>query len=178
MRVYNAVDPVTNRPLYSAKERAAAQIAFKEKVFTTATLSWFDGQDDKSDAYIKFVEGNFKIDLNTSVSDVNIIDATAGKIRNKPITKLARGQIATAVAATDPNLEVMLVSGGQDATGTRRTGSTRHDHGNAGDVVLVRDGKPVTPKQDPELYERFLENAAAAGFTGSCGGWFCRCVGT
>lgn len=168
MRVYDAVDPVTGRPLYSASERAKAQAGIKSTVFRTATIGWFGEQENKSEAYLDFISGDFKIDLNMTPNPVNIIDATEGKIRDKPLTDDVKNRLYTAIEATDPGLEIMLISGGQDQAGpgARRTGSERHDHGGAGDIVLVRDGQPVTPQEDPELYRQFLGNAAAAGFTG------------
>tara|TARA_R110000744_G_scaffold326330_4_gene432090 strand:- start:3406 stop:5601 length:2196 start_codon:yes stop_codon:yes gene_type:complete len=168
MRVYDAVDPTTGRPLYSAAEKAKARAGFNERVFETATLSWFEGQEDKSAAYTKFIEGDFSFDMNVDQADVEIVDMTGGKIRNKPITKHVRSRISAAAVATGSDISIALVSGGQDAKGfgTRRTGSTRHDHGEAGDIVLMKDGQQVLPGEDPALYERFIENAAAAGFTG------------
>ena len=50
-----------------------------------------------------------------------------------------------------------------------RTGSTRHDeddhgHVHTADFVLVKNGEPVTPVDDPVLYEAFFEEAAATGW--------------
>jgi hypothetical protein len=70
---------------------------------------------------------------------------------------------------------VKIVSAGQDPIGTpggRRTGSTRHDidkttrEGATADLVLIKNGRPVLPDDDHALYEKLLENAAAAGFPG------------
>lgn len=168
MRVYDAIDPATGKPLYSPTEKAKARIALQEKIFTNATKAWFAGQEDKAGAYLAFLSGDFKFALDMTPADVNIIDGTQGKIRDKPISPEVRNKLSSAVHALGPGYEVMVVSGGQDAAGpgAKRTGSTRHDHGGAGDVVLVVDGKPVRPDEDPALYERFLENAAAAGFSG------------
>lgn len=192
-RVYNAVDPVTGRPLYTEVERATAVQKFNDDVMSSATLSWFDQHEDKTAAYLEFTSGDFSINFDTSPAKVDIRDATGGKIRDLPITETVQNQLSTAVTATDPSLGVMLVSGGQvDAATARndaiekleaagvepteeaiavevekvRTGSERHDHGEAGDIVLTRNGEPVTPLEDPELYARFLQNAAASGFTG------------
>ena len=168
MRVYSATDATTGRPLYTARQRAKANGAFRDQVFTTAAMSWFEAQENKSQAYIDFASGDFKIDLSVLPASVDIIDGTLGKVRDKPISGDVGDKLSTAVAATDPTLSVMVVSGGQDEIGSggKRTGSTRHDHGEAGDIVLMRDGKPIRPDDDPELYARFLENAAASGFTG------------
>lgn len=169
MRVYDAVDPVTGRPLYSAAEKAKARAALNEKVFENATLSWFDNQDDKAQAYLDFTAGDFTFNIETSVATVPIYDDTGNKIRDKSLKPDVVSKLSTAVMATDPSLSVMVVSGGQDPAGVpgaKRTGSPRHDHGDAADIVLIKDGNPITPEQDPALYERFFENAAASGFTG------------
>lgn len=71
MRVYSAVDPVTGRPLYSATDRAKAQNAIRSTIFKTATTSWFSEQDDKAQAYLDFISGDFKIDLNLTGPDFN-----------------------------------------------------------------------------------------------------------
>ncbi len=166
--IYGARDPVTGRPLYSEKEKAIAFNKFYTRVFEQGTLSWFDSQQDPIDAYMRFTEGEFEFTLESSPASVPFIDETGQKIRNLPITDTVRNQIATAAAATSPELQVAIVSGGQNplGVGTPRTGSTRHDAGNAADVTLVLDGKKITPDSHPEIYERFLENAAAAGATG------------
>lgn len=118
--------------------------------------------------YYKEVLGRISMVANIA-PQVTIYDKTVGKIRDKPIQGWVADKMSSAAFMTDPNLEIMLVSGGQDPIGTvngKRTGSIRHDHGHSGDIVLMRNGKPVTPAEDPALYEKFLENAAAAGFTG------------
>lgn len=107
-----------------------------------------------------------------SAKNVQFIDATAGKTRNLPIQPTVKNKIAAAAAATDPRLSIKITSGGQvtkeeAAQGLgKRTGSTRHDHGGAADIVLVLDGKEVLPSQNRELYAQFFENAARYGFTG------------
>lgn len=192
MRVYNATGP-SGQPLYSATERAKAMLKFNDDVMSSATLSWFDQHEDKAAAYLEFSSGEFSINLETSPAQIDIRDATGGKIRDMPLAQDVQDRLATAVTAVDPSLGVMLVSGGQVDAGTARkeaidkleaadveitedtiaaevakvrTGSERHDHGEAGDIVLTRNGEPVTPDQDPELYARFLQSAAAAGFKG------------
>lgn len=102
------------------------------------------------------------------VPNVQFIDSTGGKIRDKPVQGWVRDGLARAAAATDSRIAIKIVSGGQNPLGVggKRTGSTRHDHGNAADIVLVVDGKEVLPSQDKALYARFFRNAAAAGFKG------------
>lgn len=102
------------------------------------------------------------------VPQVQFIDETVGKIRDKPIQGWVRDGLARAAFATDPRVAIKVVSGGQDAAseGGKRTGSTRHDHGNSADIVLLVDGRPVLPGENKALYAAFFRNAAANGFTG------------
>ena len=97
-----------------------------------------------------------------------LIYANQGKIRNQPVTPQVAGNIMEAARMTEPGLTVRVVSGGQPGKGSggRRTGSTRHDHGNAADIVLMRDGREILPNQDRRLYASFLKNASSLGFTG------------
>ncbi len=99
MRVYDAVDPVTRRPLYSASERARAKADFTSTVFRQATLSWFAGQEDKSQAYLDFVNGDFKIDLHMTGPDfsrmpANVSSAIAGAAQRHGVDADALGTIA------------------------------------------------------------------------------------
>lgn len=192
MRIYNAIDPNTGQNVYSAGERATALTAFNENVMTSATLSWFEAQPNKLQAYLDFASGEFTVDLNVAAPNVTIIDANGGT-RNLPVSQGVRDKLATAVAMVDPNLSIQITSGGQPTVAQSRdmaieqleeagepytnadisriasklrTGSTRHDEGGAADVVLIRDGVVITPLDDPALYERFLEAAASAGFAG------------
>lgn len=114
----------------------------------------------------------------SDTSGVKFIDRTQGKVRHLPVQPVVKSQIAAAAKATGDNIAIELVSGGQPTKeeaaalrakgvkGALRTGSTRHDHGNAADIVLVVNGKRVLPSENPELYAKFFENAAAAGMTG------------
>lgn len=178
-KIYDATDPTTGRPLYSPEEKAKAKADFYNNVMEQAALGWFDGQTDKAGAYIKFTEGDFTINLNTPGADASRViqnQEGAGK-RKGPVDQAIVDKIAVAAAATGDNIQFRITSGGQPSradiaagrsfgAATRRTGSTRHDHGGAGDGVLVVDGRAVLPDEDPALYERFFENAAAAGLKG------------
>lgn len=166
MSVYDAVDPVTGKPLYSASERAKAQAQVQSTVMRTATLGWFDQQENKTQAYLDFASGDFKIDLDFGRPNVQIDYQLEGKIRDQPLQQQVVDRMSAAAAATGPNIGITVISAGQDASGPRRTGSHRHDHGGAGDLILTVDGRAVTPTQRPDIYERFFENAAASGFTG------------
>lgn len=99
---------------------------------------------------------------------VNVVVSTEGKIRDKPVSEDFMGRLRGAVAPLGDDIGVVIVSGGQDTAGTpggKRTGSTRHDvdhtgHSHTGDVVLTRNGVPVRPGEDKELYARFFFEAA------------------
>ena len=121
-----------------------------------------------------------------------------GKIRSIPVSKTFQRQVTSIVRQLGPEYDIKVTSGAQmsieDARslGARRnsrgqwalpnglvlrTGSTRHDvdhngHGNTADLVLVKDGKEITPASDPAEYERFIE-LAAPHFPGigHYGGW-------
>lgn len=104
---------------------------------------------------------------------VELIDATKGKIRDKPVSADVLQKMKYAAALIDPSLSIKIVSGGQDPKGSggKRTGSTRHDvdhtgHSHTADIVLVRGGKEIRPGDDRELYKKYLQNAASLGFTG------------
>ncbi len=66
LRTYDAVDPVTGVPLFSADEKAKANVYIKDKITTEATLAWFDSQPDPVDAYMRAGDPDFKFNLNMS----------------------------------------------------------------------------------------------------------------
>lgn len=91
-----------------------------------------------------------------------------GATRNKPISDQLAG--ATAFLG-DMGITMQVHSGGQDGKGEgdRRTGSTRHDHGNAGDVEFYdKSGRKLTPKNpnDQLLLQEIFNNFAVNGITG------------
>lgn len=61
-----------------------------------------------------------------------------------------------------------VFSGGQDEDGPDRTGSHRHDHGNAADVFFYKDGKKLdwNNPQDVPVFQSIVEQAKANGVTG------------
>jgi hypothetical protein len=98
---------------------------------------------------------------------VQVVMNNKGKIRDKPISaKLTAVLIAAAEAAGVD--KVSVVSGGQDVKGqgNRRTGSTRHDGGQAADIQLIRKGRVLDFHADRAVFEAFVTAAAAAGATG------------
>lgn len=170
MRIYNAVDPGTGKPLYTPEEKAKAKKAFADLTMSQATLSWFDEQPDKAGAYMKFLSGDFKMKINTSNDQVKIVMANQGAKRNDPLKEDIANRIKAAAAAT--GVDIVVHSGGQEtreevAAGKgRRTGGTRHDHGGAADLKLMRNGKILPFNENREIYRQFAENAASAGLTG------------
>jgi hypothetical protein len=109
-------------------------------------------------------------------SPSGVIEQSQGSvaaIRKRPITDKLEKALQYASAQSGVGAEV--VSGGQAPIGSGgpRTGSTRHDHGNAADLKLFRtdeSGKKTyldfsNPKDRP-YFEAFAKNAAAAGATG------------
>jgi uncharacterized protein YgiM (DUF1202 family) len=97
----------------------------------------------------------------------NIIGPPANVIRNKPIAKkLDRLLLRAADAAAIETVQV--TSGGQPGTHGRRTGSTRHDNGNAADLKLLKGGRALnfTLSNDRPTVETFVTAAAAHGATG------------
>ena len=98
---------------------------------------------------------------------------TPDKIRNLPINSGLKQQLNYAAQKTGVQVEV--VSGGQPGIGTstRRTGSTRHDHGNAADIKLYTiDEKgnkrylDMTNPKERQIMEQFVSHSVHAGATG------------
>lgn len=182
LRTYDATDPVTGKPLYSETEKAKARIYIKDKVYTEASLAWFDSQQDKVGAYMKMQGGDFKFNFNVAAEKpANVVYENKGSKRSRPVQPQVMQQLAIAGGALGEGVQVHITSGGQPtrrevalarARGTRLDASRpdgasdRHDDGGAADVVLSLNGKKVTPQQAPQLYQQFIENAVAAGATG------------
>lgn len=179
MRTYDAVDPITGKPLYSQSDKAKAQVYMRDKIMTEAAIGWFESQPDPAKAYLEMASDDFKFNINLPGEEPGkIIYENQGKTRNRKVNQQVESWLTTAAGMLGPNVSVHVTSGGQPtqaeiasarARGQQvggRTGSTRHDHGNAADIVLSVNGKKVTPQQNPQLYRDFAENAAAAGATG------------
>ena len=98
---------------------------------------------------------------------VKIAGPPSGAIRNRPINeKLARVLASAAEAAGIETLQI--VSGGQPGTTGRRTGSHRHDGGNAADLKLIKGGRALSfvSLDERPIIETFVTAAAANGATG------------
>lgn len=89
-------------------------------------------------------------------------------IRRMPIDPQLKG--ALQYAAEKSGLRVNVTSGGQPSSGPNRTGSHRHDQGNAADLDLVDERGNKVGRNDPRRL-KFLEEAAAAGAGGSGAGY-------
>lgn len=98
---------------------------------------------------------------------VRITYANRNSIRNLPVTRQLGGIYTQAASAAGID-EVRVMSGGQPATGPHRTGSHRHDHGNAGDIMLYKNGRPLSINDPNDLpyIKSFIANAWKMGATG------------
>jgi hypothetical protein len=92
---------------------------------------------------------------------------TAAKIRDMPISASLRRVLMTAAHEAGVDI-VRITSGGQPGSRGRRSGSNRHDGGNAADLELVARGRTLdfTRPADLGAICRFVASAAACGATG------------
>lgn len=71
---------------------------------------------------------------------------------------------------SDLGVTMEVFSGGQPGKGTskRRTGSTRHDHGNSADVFFHKDGRRLdwNNPRDLPIFAEIVKRGRAAGITG------------
>ncbi len=88
-----------------------------------------------------------------------------GKIRNKPLSKKLINSLGF---LGDMGITMKVASGGQSATGKRRTGSHRHDYGNAGDVDFYKNGRKLSfnNSNDRAILQEIVQRAKANGVTG------------
>ncbi len=92
----------------------------------------------------------------------------AGVTRNKSIQPRLKTILSDAADACGID-HVRISSGGQDqkGKGTRRTGSTRHDNGNAADLELLVGGRVLNfDTNDRDLVSRFVTECSRRGATG------------
>jgi hypothetical protein len=92
---------------------------------------------------------------------------TAAKIRDMPISAALRRVLLAAAHEAGVDI-VRVTSGGQPGSRGQRTGSNRHDGGNAADLELVARGRTLdfTRPADLDTICRFVASAAACGATG------------
>ena len=86
-----------------------------------------------------------------------------GKTRDNPPNPELMDKVSNVASTLGPDIGVVVTSAGQPAAGEGpRVGSDRHDHGNAVDFYLTRNGEQVTPAQDPELYKNFIQQSSGS----------------
>lgn len=87
-------------------------------------------------------------------------------VRKLPLNNKLKSVLQQAAAAA--GVDVQVYSGGQprQGEGGARTGSTRHDHGNAADVYLYKEGRKLRDPEDRAIMAKFVSAAASAGATG------------
>jgi len=78
-------------------------------------------------------------------------------VRSQPVDPALMRDVSDMAASLGPDVGILVTSGGQSSSGPNRTGSTRHDDGNAVDFSMTRNGRVVTPEQDPVLYAQMIE---------------------
>lgn len=88
-----------------------------------------------------------------------------GKIRNKPLSEALIRQLSF---LPDMGVSMEVFSGGQEARGLRRTGSTRHNNGNSADVFFYRNGRKLdwANPDDVPVFSEIVQRAKANGVTG------------
>jgi hypothetical protein len=96
-----------------------------------------------------------------------IIEATAGKTRDLPIKAKLREILLQ--AGIEAGVEIVRVTSGGQArkgSGGKRTGSTRHDDGNAGDLQLEKSGRVLSFETDRAIFVTFVTACFRLGATG------------
>ena len=101
-------------------------------------------------------------------SGVSELQQRLAGVRKLPLSSRLRSVLDQAAAAA--GVEVVVYSGGQSPKGSGgpRTGTTRHDNGNAADLYLMKDGKKLsdTNPEDRAVMAKFVSSAVSAGATG------------
>lgn len=115
-----------------------------------------------------------RADSNDSINDESVVPtngkwllyANKGATRSEPLSKKLVNALGDVVP--ELGLTMKVFSGGQEAEGSKRTGSHRHDHGNAADVFFYKDGRKLnwSDPQDRPLFEEIVKRARRAGITG------------
>lgn len=125
------------------------------------------------DGMDQFLDGEPQSSLHPSSGEVGAIpDGTIQYAnygtRNLPLSS----NLTAALDKVLPGLGVQakVFSGGQSARGEggARTGSTRHDHGDAADVFFYKDGKKLdwANPEDQPIFEEIVRRGKQAGLTG------------
>ena len=88
-----------------------------------------------------------------------------GAIRSQPLSPALVKAMGFLPAM---GLQMQVFSGGQPAAGGPRTGSVRHDHGNAADVFFTQGGRRLdwNNPADVPVFQDIVRQAKVAGLTG------------
>jgi hypothetical protein len=91
--------------------------------------------------------------------------ANQSATRNQPLNEKL---VSSLSFLPELGVSMKVFSGGQDATGPRRTGSHRHDHGNSGDVFFYKDGKQLDWRNESDIptLQAIVSRSRANGVTG------------
>lgn len=63
MRIYDAVDPTTGKPLFDEATKAKVRVNLRDKVLSEATLAWFGNNNNSVDAYLNITDPDFKMNI-------------------------------------------------------------------------------------------------------------------
>ena len=171
----------SNEELFDAKKNAeAAFMVYKEQGFSAWSdytnekyLNYLPEADDSFEVGQKPAEGpefgGLKPNSSPTGGGGNVFEnqASDARIRKQPINEKLKEVLKQAAAMA--GVDVVIHSGGQPSKasgGGPRTGSTRHDDGNAADLYLQKDGKILRDPEDRETMSRFVSAATQYGATG------------
>ncbi len=92
--------------------------------------------------------------------------ANQGATRSKPLSKKLVNSLGSFLPGM--GIQMKVFSGGQDSSGPNRTGSHRHDHGNAADVFFYQNGRKLdwNKESDRPVFEEIVRRAKKAGVQG------------
>ena len=103
---------------------------------------------------------------------VQEVQGSVAAIRKMPISPELKQTLQT--AGKEAGVSVRVTSGGQPpAPGGPRTGSTRHDNGNAADLDVISGGRVLNDgnPEDVKIKQTFVRAARSAGATGIGAGY-------
>lgn len=172
-----AADPAASVQTFIGAKSLEANKAVFEKVKTQADLVRWASEKMGTAQTAPQTPLELKQDKNGFWVGEGIEYDLSGKVRSLPVSREYVERVVPAVRTIDPGLSIKITSAGQEAGGEKhpftgkRIGSHRHDvdaKGESGtsDFVLLKNGKPILPEENKELYAKVMEELAARGFTG------------
>lgn len=95
-----------------------------------------------------------------------LLYANQGAVRSQPLSRKLVNTLGSFIP--EMGITMKVFSGGQPSSGPNRTGSHRHDNGNAADVFFYKDGKRLdwASEKDRPIFEEIVRRAREAGITG------------